>query len=148
MELPKMVLVPTDFSDCAQEALEYALKLAARLDASVCLVHAYTMPVAVWEGSWPFSQDALAQLEVQARAKLESVLSKARETLPTTTATFYNGDPREGVPKLAAALKADLIVMGNHGRQGLSRALLGSVTETVIRRVPCQVLAVRQPSPD
>lgn len=145
MELPKTILVPTDFSACAQEAVDYALKLAARLQANVCIVHAYLMPVAGWEGAWAFPADVISQLEADSRAKLESTLNKARETLPATTATFYNGDPREGVPKLAADLHADLIVMGTHGRKGLSRALLGSVTESVLRRSPCAVLAVRHP---
>ena len=148
MELPKHILVPTDFSACAQDALDYALKLGARLDARVTIVHAYLMLVTGWEGGWAFPQDIITQLEADAHAKLETTLSKARETLPTTTAMFYNGDPREGVPKLAADLKADLIVMGTHGRQGVARAILGSVTETVMRRAPCAVLAVRHPKDD
>lgn len=145
MELPKNILVPTDFSTCAQDALDYSLKLAARLDAGVCIVHAYLLPVAGWEGAWAFPQDVITELEAQSRAQLEKSLSKARETLPNATARFYNGDPRDGIPKLAADLKADLIVMGTHGRQGLSRAILGSVTETVIRRAACPVLAFRHP---
>jgi nucleotide-binding universal stress UspA family protein len=148
MDLPKTILVPTDFSECAQEALDYGLKLAARLEANVCIVHAYLLPVAGWEGAWAFPQDVITQLEGAARAKLETTLSKAREQLPKTTASFYNGDPREGVPKLAADLKADLIVIGTHGRRGLSRAILGSVTESIIRRAPCAVLAVRHPKDD
>lgn len=143
MELPKLILVPTDFSARAQEALDYALKLAKRLDASVCIMHAYLMPVASWEGAWAFPQDVITELESASRAQLESTLAKARETLPATSAKFYSGDPREGVPELAAALKADLIVMGTHGRRGLARAVMGSVTETVLRHAPCAVLAVR-----
>ena len=143
MELPRTILVPTDFSSCAQEALDYALKLAARLDARVCIMYAYMMPVAGWEGAWAYPEDVITQLEADARAKLDSTLSKARETLPSTTATFYDGDPRDGVPQLAAELKADLIVMGTHGRKGVARAILGSVTETVMRHAPCSVLAVR-----
>ena len=146
MELPHTILVPTDFSSCAQEALDYALKLAARLDARVCMAHAYLLPITGWEGGWALPEDVITELEAAARAKLESILSKARETLPTTTATFYDGDPRDGVPQLAAELKADLIVMGTHGRKGVARAILGSVTETVIRHAPCSVLAVRRPN--
>lgn len=145
MDLPKNILVPTDFSEYAEEALDYALKLAKRLDANVFIMHAYLMPVAGWEGAWAFPQDVITQLEAGSRTKLESTLQKARETLPTTSAVFYNGDPRDGVPKLAADLKVDLIVMGTHGRKGLSRAIMGSVTESVIRHAPCAVLAVRHP---
>jgi nucleotide-binding universal stress UspA family protein len=145
MELPKTILVPTDFSACAQEAVDYALKLAARLDANVCIMHAYLWPIAGWEGAWAFPADVITQLDAESRAKLDSVVNKARETLPNTSARFYSGDPREAVPKLASELKADLIVIGTHGRKGLSRAILGSVTESVMRHAPCAVLAIRQP---
>jgi nucleotide-binding universal stress UspA family protein len=143
MDLPTTILVPTDFSDCAQEALDYALKLAARLDAKICIVHAYLLPIASWEGAWAFPQDVITQLEAASHQKLEETLSKAREVLPTVTAKFYRGDAREAIPHAAAELKADLIVMATHGRRGLSRALLGSVTESTIRRAPCPVLAFR-----
>lgn len=145
MDLPTTIVVPTDFSECAQEALDYALKLAGRLDAKVCIVHAYLIPVSSWEGAWAFPQDVIAQLEAASRRKLEETLSKARETLPTVTAKFYRGDAREAIPQAATELKADMVVMGTHGRRGLTRALLGSVTESVIRRAPCAVLAFRHP---
>jgi nucleotide-binding universal stress UspA family protein len=145
MDLPQMIIVPTDFSPCAQEAVDYAVRLATRLDARVCIAHAYLLPVASWEGAWAFPQDVITQLEAGSRAKLESTLSKVRETLPKATARFLVGDPRESVPKLATELKADLIVMGTHGRKGLARAIMGSVTETVLRHAPCAVLAVRDP---
>ena len=144
MELPKTILVPTDFSEYAQEALDYAVKLAQRLDASVCIVHAYMMPVTGWEGAWTFPEELIAQLEAAARSKLDATLKRAREGLPAS-ATFLHGDPREIVPQLAAHLKTDLIVMGTRGRKGLSRAIMGSVTETVMRNAPCAVLAVRHP---
>jgi nucleotide-binding universal stress UspA family protein len=145
MDLPKIILVPTDFTSYAQEALDYALKLAKQLDARVCIVHAYLMPVAGWEGAWAFPGDVITQLEADSRAKLDATLKKARETLPSTTATFYDGDPRDGVLKAALDLKADLIVMGTHGRRGLSRAIMGSVTEFVLRHASCPVLAVHHP---
>lgn len=145
MHLPQTILVPTDFSECAQEALEYALQLAKHLDARVCIVHAFLVPIVGWEGAWAFPADALTQIETDARDKLKAALDKARETLPTITATFFDGDPREAVPKVALQIKADLIVMGTHGRTGLSRVIMGSVTESVIRHAPCAVLAFRHP---
>jgi universal stress protein A len=145
MDLPKIILVPTDFSTYAQEALDYALKLAKKLDARVSIMHAYLMPVAGWEGAWAFPGDVIAQLEADSRAKLDAAFKKASELLPGTTATFYNGDPRDGVLKAALDMKADLIVMGTHGRRGLSRAIMGSVTEYVLRHASCPVLAVHPP---
>jgi len=148
MDLPKTILVPTDFSACAQEAVDYALKLATRLDARVCIMHAYMMPITSWEGGWAFPQDVITQLEAAARTQLETTLEKAKAVLPTVSASFYSGDPRDSVLKAATDLKADLIVIGTHGRRGLSRALLGSVTESIMRRAPCAVLAVRHPRED
>jgi len=148
MDLPKTILVPTDFSACSREAVDYALALAARLDARVCILHAYLTPVTGWEGGWAFPQDVIAQLEAASRAQLETTLSEARAKLPSTTALFYTGDPRDSVLKAAAEVNADLIVMGTHGRQGISRAILGSVTESILRRAPCAVLAVRHPKED
>ena len=145
MDLPQTILVPTDFSSCAQEALDYALKLAKQLSARVVIVHAYLPPISGWEGGWSLPADVVAELEAAARAQLESCSSKAREILPETTSLFSTGDPRECVLKAAAAQHADLIVIGTHGRRGLSRALLGSVTESLMRRASCAVLAVRDP---
>lgn len=145
MDLPKIILVPTDFSSYAQEAVDYALKLAKKLDARVSIMHAYLMPVAGWEGAWAFPGDVISQLEADSRAKLDATLKKACELLPGTTATFYNGDPRDGVLKAALDTKADLIVMGTHGRRGIARAVMGSVTEYVLRHAACPVLAVHHP---
>lgn len=145
MDLPKIILVPTDFSTYAQEALDYALKLAKQLDARVCIMNAYLMPVAGWEGAWAFPGDVISQLEADSRAKLDAAVKKACELLPGTTAKFYDGDPRDGVLKAARDIKADLIVMGTHGRRGLARAVMGSVTEYVLRHASCPVLAVHHP---
>ena len=145
MDLPKIILVPTDFSSYAHEALDYALNLAKQLDAHVTIMHAYLMPVAGWEGAWAFPGDLISQLEAESRSKLDAAQKKACELLPGTTATFYNGDPRDAVLKAALDIKADLIVMGTHGRRGLSRAIMGSVTEYVLRHAACPVLAVHHP---
>ena len=76
MDLPKTILVPIDFSPCADEALQYALKLAKKLDARVCLVHAYLMPITSWEGGWAFPQDVITQLEAASRAELDKALAR------------------------------------------------------------------------
>jgi nucleotide-binding universal stress UspA family protein len=54
-----------------------------------------------------------------------------------------DGDPRDAILEAAKRIGADLIIMGSHGRRGLSRALLGSVAESIVRRAPCPVLTLR-----
>lgn len=145
MDLPKTILVPTDFSPCADAALQYALKLAKQLEARVCVVHAYLMPITSWEGGWAFPQDVITQLEAASRAELDKVLQKARSELPKVEALFYNGDPRDSILKAAEDTGAEMIVIGTHGRRGITRALLGSVAEAVVRRANCVVVTVRHP---
>ena len=145
MDLPKTILVPVDFSPCGDEALQYALKLAKKLDARLCLVHAYLMPITSWEGGWAFPQDVISQLEAASRAELDKVLKKVQAEMPNVEAMFYNGDPRDSILKAAEDSGAGMIVMGTHGRRGITRALLGSVAEAVLRRADCVVVTVRHP---
>jgi nucleotide-binding universal stress UspA family protein len=77
------------------------------------------------------NQTALQQLaRTRCSARLGQVLIKA-------------GDPRDMINRTAQELGVDLIIMGTHGRRGITRALLGSVAETVVRSAPCAVLTVR-----
>ena len=70
----KQVLVPTDFSACAQEALDYALKLAKRLSSRVVIVHAYQPPITGWEGGWSLPADVVTELEAAARFAVMAVV--------------------------------------------------------------------------
>jgi nucleotide-binding universal stress UspA family protein len=103
------------------------------------------MPITSWEGGWAFPQDIISELEAASRTELDKVLKKARAELPTVEALFYNGDPRDSILKAAEDTKAEMIVIGTHGRRGLTRALLGSVAEAVLRRANAVVVTVRQP---
>jgi universal stress protein A len=145
--LPKNILVPTDLSDGAEAALDYACELAAKLDATIHLINVIGIPVlgvpelgvalttTMIDGLIKDNQEALDQLAA-ARA------SRARigQTLLRT------GDARDVINQAAKELGADLIVMGTHGRRGVSRMLMGSVAETVVRSAPCPVLTVRADS--
>jgi universal stress protein A len=141
--LPKIILLPTDFSACAEAAVNYGLKLAKQLDASVYILHAWTMPYSRWDEQRERPQDVPPQLAAAARAKLDARLAKLRIELPHVESLFYQGQPSDTILKAAADVKAELIVLGTHGRRGLTRVFEGSVTETVTRRSPCPVLAIR-----
>ncbi|HWO20984.1 MAG TPA: universal stress protein [Kofleriaceae bacterium] len=135
--LPKHILVPIDFSPDSEEALDYACELAGALGSVVHFVSALG-PV----GELPLSQRMIRELtveHVQALARLAARYRRVRFGPPTVEAA----DPRDLILSTAARICADLIVMGTHGRRGISRLVLGSVAEDIVRRAPCPVLAVR-----
>jgi nucleotide-binding universal stress UspA family protein len=87
--------------------------------------------------TWPTDE-----FERQAREATTRVLARAKERYGDVAACVVTGDPRDVIVETVARLHADLIVMGTHGRHGLSRALLGSVAERIVRTSPVPVLTV------
>lgn len=149
MDLPKIILVASDFSACSQEATAFVTKLAQRLEARVCLLHCWQLPMPgpSPEMGWVLTQDMIVFLEGEARSALEAATAKVRETLPGAESRLLQSDPRHGIVETANEIKADLVIVGTHGRRGIPRMLLGSVAEYVVRHAPCTVLTVRTPEP-
>jgi nucleotide-binding universal stress UspA family protein len=138
-------LVPTDFSTCADEALEYAIALASKLQARLTVLHViHSVPL--WtEGDMGLAlPDAyLRQLEAQGQQSLEQRQQRIQAAGVQGDMLLVHGMPFQSIIDLAHDKKADLIVMGTHGRTGLKHVLLGSVAERVVRLAPCPVLIVR-----
>lgn len=140
----RKIVVAHDFSEPAGRALDIALDLASRFGASVTVVYAYELglpPV-------PFGMDPIPELDERnaraGRAALDEMVSRTK----AGGFSAIEGVLREGVPwteidALAEEIHADLIVMGTHGRRGLTHAWLGSTAEKVVRTAPCPVLTVR-----
>lgn len=142
----KRILVPVDFSETARAAMETAVDLAAKFDAEVLLVHAYPIPGYTFpDGSAVASSRMLQELADEAARHLdewrELALKAGAARVSTDTAV---GDPAGEIVRLAAEKKADLVVMGTHGRTGIEHALMGSIAERVVRRAKCPVLTVRK----
>ncbi|HTN51622.1 MAG TPA: universal stress protein [Anaeromyxobacter sp.] len=145
------MLVPIDFSPSARAALEYATFLAGKLGADLDVLH-------VWEPPGYVGPDTLALLPVgsgqpgweQTRAEVQrevdGFLAKAKARPRALSVRVEAGEPSDTILQIARADGADLIVMGTHGRTGLSRLLIGSVAEAVLRRSTCPVLTIRVPS--
>ena len=133
------ILVPTDFGASAARALEMALDLATKLDASVTLLHAFMLPVTGYEQYlvWPFEE-----FERQARQALDEEVVAAKARFPRVDGVLVDGVPWERIVDHATVHGIDLVVMGTHGRKGLAHALLGSVADKVVRLAPCPVLTV------
>ena len=142
----KTILVPSDFSECSDEALLYGLELARRFGARLHLLHVVqdpaTQPWAAEGFALPLF-DVVEEWQKQAERKLHAAVPDAdrdRVTVASVVATPY-----AAILAYAAAHEVDLIVMGTHGRSGVSHMLLGSIAERVVRRAPCPVLTVRRP---
>jgi len=135
------ILVPTDFSACSEQALDYAIDLASRLDAKVQLLSVVGIPS---YGVPELGVGVTAAMIDSVIADNQNALDRlARERKLVSNTVVRAGDPRDVILQTAEELESDLIVMGTHGRRGISRALLGSVTEMIVRTSPVPVLTVR-----
>lgn len=141
------ILFPTDFSEASQYAGRYAAALAGQLGA---LLHVIHVPII----SFPMTPSELTGLPLaelyeagrrKAEAQLQALCQGEGFRGLRVRTTVMVGLVKDEILKAASMYGSDLIVMGTHGRIGLARALLGSVTETVTRAAPCPVLAVRHP---
>lgn len=137
----KNILVPTDFSSCSEQALDYAVELANRLDARIALLSVIGIPsYGVPELGVGITASMIDNLISDNQSALDQ-LAKNRQ--PVSQTLVRAGDARDVILQTADELKTDLIVMGTHGRRGVSRALLGSVAEMIVRTSKIPVLTVR-----
>ena len=136
------ILVPTDFGDVANHALDLALSIASKLEARVTLLHCSWLPVPAYTG---YAQGLYWPTEAMTRgaeAALEAALESARRRYSRVQGALVAGEPAGAIAEQVRERHADLIVLGTHGRRGLPRFLLGSVAEKVIRHSPVPVLIV------
>jgi len=142
--LPKNILVPTDLSAGAEEALDYACELARQFGATVHLLNVISIPaLGVPELGVAMASTVIDSIIKDNEEALHALAAKKCLQASIGQILLRTGDARDVINNAAKELHADLIVMGTHGRRGVSRALLGSVTETVVRTAPCPVLTVR-----
>lgn len=145
------ILIPTDGSDPANRAAEHGFELAEQHDATVHLLYVVELPnqglggaSGGIEGGFPvLDQEVLPALEEQAESLMDDLAEQAADfDLEATTAVRNGGTPAE-LLQYSDEHGIDLIVMGTHGRRGVERVLLGSVTERVVRTADVPVLVVR-----
>jgi len=137
------ILVPVDFTDSSDRALDYALELAAPFDASVVVMHAYEVPVYGFpDGAFIANGDVAARISTAAQKALDALLNARKDKGVPIKGILRTGVAWEETNHVAAEIAADLIVISTHGRRGLARALLGSVAENIIRTTPRPVLVI------
>jgi len=140
----KHILVPIDFSEYADYALDYAIELAQKLQARLTLLHAMeTTPLEVAESATRRSLSDWQELETSAEQRMAASLKHIQDVGLQGETLIVRGDPFQSILDTAQDKEADLIVMGTQGHTGLTHVLLGSVAEKVVRLAPCPVLVTR-----
>lgn len=140
------ILVPVDFSETSKRALEYAYLFVKSFDAKLDVLH-------VWRPS-EYAGDEMVvltrsepelTLSTYLRNHADQQLTAFLKDVPHAKQMLEAGDPAHVIAKVAGEGGYDLIIMGTHGRTGLSHLMMGSVAEKVVRLAPCPVLTYRAP---
>ena len=136
----KTILFPTDFSTASDAALCHAEALARQSDAKLLILHVEEPPLAYGGGELYYGLPEPSS---------ERILQMLEDVRPSDSAVPFvhrlvMGDPAAEIVNVAEAEQAELVVMGTHGRTGVSRLLMGSVAESVVRHAPCPVLIYRE----
>lgn len=135
------ILVGVDFSDSSDRALSYALQLAEQLSARLDLVYVYDIPVvAMPELVLPSTTDVSQMAEF--RKQLKDLRARVVGNRVPSRIHLRVGDPVTGMLEVIDELKPDLVVVGSHGRGAVMRALMGSVSERLLRRSTVPVLVI------
>jgi nucleotide-binding universal stress UspA family protein len=140
----RRIVVATDFSEPGDHARDVGVALAKQVGAEVHLVHAFDIPLALvtpYEVAVP--DGLIREAREAARKKLDRALDEVKAKGVKATGHLAEVPAAPAIADLAKELKADLVVIGTHGRTGLKHVLLGSVAERTLRLSPCAVLTVK-----
>ena len=143
----RRILHPSDFSSASRAAFAKAVQLAKADRAELVVLHvlAPALPVVAGEGyvSPKAYEDLVASTQAWARRQLAALVSKARKAGARSKGLLVEGIPHEAIGRAARSTRADLLVVGTHGRTGVAKFFLGSVAARVLATAPCPVLTVR-----
>lgn len=138
----KRILFPTDFSHSGDAALAFATSLAKEADGRLIVVHVQEAPLAYGGGEMYYG------IPEPTAEELLGMLHEVKPNDPSVPVEYrlVTGDPADAVVRMAEEDDVDLIVLGSHGRTGLTRLLMGSVAEAIVRKAHCPVLVYKQPA--
>ena len=141
--MSKKILCPVDFSPGADRALAKAEELAKAMNAEIELLHVYQVPVLAFPDTpVTVSPAFISELVSSAERALSLLVDNVRARHVSATSHLAQGQPAQEIVARAHAIKADLIVIGTHGRSGFVRFMVGSVAERVVRTATVPVLTV------
>jgi universal stress protein A len=142
----KKILYATDYSKASARAFDEAVKLAKQNRAELLVVHVVE-PTPYVAGEEFASAEIYAKLDDMAKRDAQSAMSKLMLRLKKlkvkAQSLLLRGSAREQIVKAAKSKKADMIVIGTHGRTGLSKLFMGSVAGSVVSTAACPVMTVR-----
>jgi nucleotide-binding universal stress UspA family protein len=137
----RKILVPTDFSDCASNALEYAIFLSKKLDAEIVLLSAYHIPSS---GAATIIVNIQEDLRKETQEELDSLIAlktKKYSGLKISSAIDFN-IPSNSIVRMVNKIEFDMVVLGTTGASGFKDIFLGSTTSAIINKVKIPILAV------
>jgi len=136
----KTILFPTDFSTASDAALPHAETLAKQAGARLLIIHVEEPPLAYGGGELYYG------LPEPSSERILKMLEDVKPTDPQVPFAhrLTMGDPAGEIVRIAGEEGAEMIVLGTHGRTGMTRLLMGSVAEGIVRRAPCPVLVYRE----
>jgi nucleotide-binding universal stress UspA family protein len=143
----RRILHASDFSPASRPAFRRALDLARANRAGLTLVHVYSTYLPVmgdgYVGGGQVYDKMIADIRMDAQRRLGRLVAEARKKGVRAKGLALGGIPHDRIVRAARSTRADLIVLGTHGRTGLGRLFLGSVAARVVTLAPCPVLTVR-----
>ena len=148
MFAPKKILVPTDFSPYADKALKAAVELATQFQAKLFLLHVIDQHIQQCAADYCLTAELVAQIETdslnQARERLQKEAGRLVDAKQVDIVIdVRNGNPADELLREQQTQGIDLVVIASHGRTGVKRFLIGSVTDKVVRGATCSVIVVK-----
>jgi len=146
----KIILVPVDFSEITMSVVENAVYFARLLSAKLLLLHVAHVPPLAEASTWldpvvspSVEHDIVSQMKRTAEAKLKELAEECGKEVVSAEALVREGVPFNEILKCAEEKEVDMIILGSHGRTGISYLLMGSVASRVVHRAKCSVLCVK-----
>ena len=142
----RRILHASDFSSASRPAFRRALALARANRAGLTIAHVYSTVIPIMGEGYATAQVYdrwIADIRADAQRRLGRLVAQARKSGVRAKGLLLEGIPHDRIVRAARSVRADLIVLGTHGRTGLGRVFLGSVAARVVTLAPCPVLTVR-----
>jgi nucleotide-binding universal stress UspA family protein len=141
-------VVPVDFSKTSDAALDHAIKLRKENDGKLLLIHALSNSAMMMAGPYEATPQMIVEYEKaqyeEAQSEMEKLVRRKKlEPRSFRSMIVKRGDPARVIANEAKRSRANMIIMGSHGRTGLKRLVLGSVAERTLRYATCPVLIVK-----
>lgn len=143
----KKILFPTDFSPCAEHALQYALAFASECKAKLFVLHVISdinTPAVFGLELYPVLKD-YEKIEEKAKQAMQQVIPERFLKEIEVENIIVQGTPFVEIIKCAKKNEVDLITIATHGRTGVTHMLMGSTAEKIVRMAPCPVLTIKHP---